>query len=283
MKRCKIKFDNTSAGFSSDYLTIVSSMVIALNQGYLPFIDSSNTWFNPTYDFPNKKVQDVNINPWDWWFDQSTEGIDENTPSFWIDRGVLRHNPINFMNQPTIDLCMETSQEHIKIKKYILDKIDRFYDENLKNKTSLGIVARGTEMLNAHPEYPKIQAEQWPHIIKEYIQNHPIDVIFLVCDDNKILNSILNSFDNVIYLKDMFRQTTQSQQEINKTHNDEGGVWWLTPLKGNILDHRKRLGEESLIATQLASRCDYFLGSCSGLSNLSQFFNNKKFKFSKIV
>lgn len=283
MKRCKIKFDNSSAGFSSDYLTIVSSVSLALSQGYLPYIDSSNTWFNPTYDFPSLSAQDMTINPWDWWFDQDIDGIDENTPSFWINRGVLGHSPFTFMDQPNIDLCIKIAKEHIKIKKPILDKVDEFYNKNLKGKTSLGIVARGTEMLNAHPEYPKISADQWPYKIEEYIKKHPVDVIFLgICDDNEILDSILSSFSNVVYLKDMFRQTTQSQQEISKVKWDEGGVWWLTPLEGSIQKHRKRLGEECLLATQLISRCDYFLGSHSGMSNLSQFFNNKEFKNSTI-
>ena len=281
MKRCIIKFNHTSAGFSSDYLTVVSSVVCAVNEGFDPYVDSSNTWFNPTYDFNYKRALDLTINPWDWWFDQSKEGIDINTPTFWINRASLGHNPKTFMTQPLIDHHIDIAQKYIKVKKHILDKIDNFYNENFKGKKTLGVVARGTENLTYHPEYPKVFADEWPDRIKKYTEKYPVDVIFLgACDDNEILDSILNSFDNVVYLKDIFRKTTQTQEDVL---GDVKKMWWVTPLEGSVEDHRKRLGDETLLSTQLIAKCDHFLGAYSGLSNISRFFNNKKFKSSDVI
>lgn len=277
-----ISFPGASAGFSSDYLTVVSSYVLALNSNLRPYVDTSNTWFNPTFDFEKGVAEDSTINPWNWWFDQEELDTSIPTHNMGYSRDLIGHNPGMFMSQPGILLYAAVADSYLKPKQYIEDKIEKFYNENLLGKNVLGVVARGTENLFYHPEYPKVGANDWPDRIQEYLDKFPeIDTIFLgICDDNEILDAILNRFDNVVYLKDMFRKTTQTEEDVL---GNTKKMWWVTPLEGSVADHRKRLGEECLVATKLIARCDYFLGAYSGMSNISQFFNKKQFKCSHIV
>ena len=277
-----ITFPQASAGFSSDYLTVASSIVYCLDRGTRPYVDTSNTWFNPTYDFEQKRSTDLSINPWNWWFDQTELDPTKINLEIGYSRDLIGHNPKLFMKQPNILLYAEVIDSYVKVKQPILDKIENYYNENLKGKNVLGIVARGTENLTYHPEYSKVYANQWPDKIAEYLDAFPeIDTLFLgICDDNEILDSILTRYPNTIYIKDMFRKTIQTQEDVLGNPNK---MWWVTPLEGTVYDHRKRLGEEALMATKLIAKCDHFLGACSGLSNISQFFNKGQFVNATVI
>lgn len=277
-----ISFPDSRAGFSSDYLTVVTTYALCINSDLKPYVDTSNTWFNPTFNFEKGGAEDLSINPWNWWFDQ--QELDPTIPTHNIgyDRSLLSHDPRIFMSQNGVLLYSAMADVYFPPKQYIQDTIDNFYRENLLGKTVLGVVARGTENLHYHSEYPKVYANEWPDRIQQHLDLYPeIDTIFLgICDDNEILDAILERFPNAIYLKDMFRKTTQTQEDVL---GNPKKMWWVTPTEGSVYDHRKRLGEECLVATKLLAKCDYFLGACSGMSNLAQFFNKKEFKASHII
>jgi hypothetical protein len=277
-----ISFPDSRAGFSSDYLTVVTTYAVCLNSNLKPYVDTSNTWFNPTFNFEKGHAEDLTINPWNWWFDQ--QPINPAVPTYNVgyDRSLLSHDPRTFMSQNSVLLYAAMADTYLKPKQYIQDKIEYLYQSQLQGKNVLGVVARGTENLHYHPEYPKVHANEWPDRIQQYLDQYPeIDTIFLgICDDNEILDAILTRFPETIYLEGMFRKTTQTVQDVL---GDPKKMWWLTPLEGTVADHRKRLGEECLLATKLIAKCDYFLGACSGMSNLAQFFNKKEFKVSHII
>jgi hypothetical protein len=243
-----------------------------------PYVDTTNTWFNPTCDFKNNLVTDSSINPWEWWFVQEKqEGIP--VEEVGLDRSGITHNPKDFSKHPNTPIFRGIAKEFCKIQPHILGEEETLYKEHIEGKTTLGILARGTEMLLHHPEYPKAPVQAWPEIIKFCLDQNPdIDNIFLVSDDKRIIESVLNAYPETKYLKNFFRSTDQTEEELA----DKYSPWWLFSPSGDP-NHRKRVGEESLIQTRLLSRCSHFVGSYSGMSNAVNFFRENPFKANYLV
>lgn len=263
-----------SSGFFSNYFTVLSSMKEALDVNLLPFVDTSKSWFNPTCDFENDTVIDSSINPWDWWFVQNKEGA--LAKSIGICRDHIIHNPRYFVEQPNLPYFREVAQKYCIIQPHILHEEEILFDGLIKGKTTLGVLARGTEMLQHHLEYPKIAAQEWPKVLKFCLDQHPdIDNIFLVSDDGEIIESLISAFPQIRFIPHFFRSTVQTREAFKNAKEP----WWLHSLTGDM-SHRRRLGEECLIQARLLSRCDYFLGAHSGVTNAAHFFRNGPFKHS---
>lgn len=267
-----------SGGFFSNYFSVLSTMGVCILKKTIPYVDSTNTWFNPTCDFKNDTVTDPSINPWDWWFIQNKEEGKE-IVEIGLDRGGISHNPKEFVNHPNIPIFREMAKDFCKIQPHILDEEIMWYEKYLEGKNTLGILARGTEMLVNHLEYPKASAEAWPQIIKYCLEQNPdINNIFLVTDDKRILESVLNTYPETKYLENFFRSSNQTEEELADKHSP----WWLfSPT--NDPNHRKRVGEEALIQTRLLSKCNYFVGSYSGMSNAVNFFREVPFKVNYLI
>lgn len=279
---CYIHHEHSGAGFSSIYLATLSAIVEALDKNLKPYIDSNKSCFNPTYDFELQDSIDKNINPWEWWFDQ--DPLDTNLLKYesYLNYIEIKHPPHEYLevhNDETKIKYFQIAQKYTPIKKHIQDKIDKFYNENLKDRKVLGVLTRGTEMYISHCEYTKPTPEEWPIIIEKFLNNNPgFDTIFLgVCEDYTILNSILNYFKNsqykVVYIKDAYRVT----DKIN-IGDFSKGPWYLNPQEGDLLEHRKKLGEDVLVATHLLAKCEYFMYTYSTMATLTLLFNNLKFK-----
>lgn len=267
-----------SGGFFSNYFSVLSTMGICLSRGLIPYVDATNTWFNPTCNFIDDSVSDVTINPWDWWFIQEKEE-GATFVELGLDRGGITHVPSEFSNYYALPLMREVADRHCKIKFNILEEEELLYEQHIKNKNTLGILARGTEMLVHHPEYPKVFPSTWPGVIKFVLDRHPdIGNIFLVSDDRRIIESVLEAYPEVKYLEHFFRSSNQTEEELS----NKVSPWWLFSPDGNP-DHRKRVGEEALIQTRLLSKCNYFVGSHSGMSNAVNFFRKIPFKANYLI
>lgn len=269
---------SNSSGFFSNYFSALSTMEDCIEKKLIPYVDSTNTWFNPTCDFEKDLVLDSTINPWNWWFVQEVEEgatfVDVE-----LNRGALPQIPSVFIKHSAVPKFKEISKDHCKIQPHILEEKEQLYNEYLAGKNTLGILARGTEMLAHHKEYPKVLVEEWAKLINFCLNRHPdIDNIFLVSDDWRIVKSILKAYPETKYLKHFFRSTDQTEDKfLNKNQ-----PWWLESPTGDI-NHRRRLGEECLIQTRLLARCNYYLGCYSGMNNAVNFFVETPFKASYLV
>jgi hypothetical protein len=279
---CYIHHEHSGAGFSSIYLATLSAILEALDKNLKPYVDSNRSWFNPTYDFTLKNSTDKNINPWDWWFNQSE--LDLTLPKYesYLHYSLIKHPTYEFLevhDSKFINKCFNTAKKFTPLQPHIQNKIDKFYNENLKNRKVLGVLARGTEMYISHTEHKKPSPEEWPLTIENYLTQNPnFDTIFLgVCEDSRVLNSILNYFKDspykVVYIEDAYR----TQGDINFGDFSKG-PWYLNPVKGDLLEHRKKLGEDVLVATNLLAKCEYFMYSYSTMATLTILFNNNQFK-----
>jgi len=263
-----------SSGFFSNYFSVLSTMKDCVVQNLIPYVDATNTWFNPTCDFQNNTVSDSSINPWDWWFVQNTKEQSNPFIEVSLNRHHIPHVPKDFMRLPDRSEFKVVANHYCPIKSHILEEEESLYKKHIEGKNTLGILARGTEMLVHHLEYPKTSANIWPEAVRTCLEQYPdIDNIFLVSDDKNIISSVVSAYPQTKYLEHFFRSTNQTEEELS----DKYKPWWLTSPDNNP-NHRRRLGEESLIQVRLLSRCNYFIGSHSGMFNATTFFNETPFK-----
>lgn len=259
-------------GFFSNYRICLEQLIHHHETGGegIPYIDwGKTTWvegFIPNMsDILNQTYKTSclipNGNPFDYWFDQKIP-TDEDTiidctmkprPDL-IDHG--KHyfdTPKELARQQHIDKL------YIKPKKYILDKVENIYEKELKNYTTLGVMARGTEYNVHHPMYGIFDIQDYIKEIQKVLDKNPqINKLFFVSEDTEYINALTNAFPNSYFIPDVFRRTDETMEYINKVH-----CWMNVSTKRE--NHCRLLGEEAILQTKLLSKCDYLFGRLSGL------------------
>jgi hypothetical protein len=151
------------------------------------------------------------------------------------------------------DICYPLIKKYIKIKPNIQQKIDLFYEKNMKGKKNIGIHLRGTDkIIEATPIDPNI------------ILNKALEIsaqlkgecnFFIATDDERLLN---------IAKAKLAKNVIHYNSHISKTS---------FPVWIEYSHCKALLGEEILIESQLLSKCDYFIHTTSNVSIVVGFFN----------
>jgi hypothetical protein len=268
-----VKVDSYGSGFFGNFFTILSNIIGHENSGYYPYVNiNKSVWANgydPRYDLSPPENAD---NPWDWWFDQPIPKTDDNIHYLPFVGNAYFPANTKVWGRNDIPYAKSVSDKYIKIKDHILEKINDFYEKNLKNEIVLGIMARGAEMGICHPEYGNQGINDWINETKKIISLHPkITKIFLVTEESYYVEEFKKEFDNLIYMTDVYRRTTESLEDIV---NFSLLYCLVTPRE----DHKKLLGEECLIQAKLLSMSDYLSVKQCGTSSAAIFFADNNLK-----
>ena len=268
MNRGIITIPDFGSGFFSNYFSVLSMIIIADQQKLEPWVDLRRTAFVEGYNpYLDKDPPENSENPWDWWFEQIK--LNDNDKLFPIPYDITKFNQTEKLwNRADLPYARNISEKYIKIKQHILDRVNIIFEEEFKNKIVLGVMARGTEMNKIHPEYGDQTIATWLNKTSKILKkNKNIDRIFVVTEDKNYLDRFNEEFDNVFYLKDVFRRTTESLEYTIK--------YPLWPcLNTERINHCKLLGEEMLIQALLLSKCEYLIVKQSGVSSAAIFFSH---------
>lgn len=268
MKRAFIKLPNHGSGFFSNYFSVLSMIIEANNKNLKPYVDLSNTaWVEEYNPYIDNSPRQNSENPWDWWFDQE----DLNPNDDFIEINYTRSNfdqNTKVWKRKDLPNAKNIAKKYIKIKKEILEQVEYIYREYFDNKNVLGIMARGTEMNNIHPEFGNQNIDSWIKKTNRIINKHPnIDLLFIVSEDSEYIKIFLDNFKNVFYLKDIFRRTDESLEYTVKYP-----LWPCLDI--NRKNHCKKLGEEMLIQALLLSKCKYLIAKQCGTSSAAIFYSD---------
>jgi hypothetical protein len=136
---------------------------------------------------------------------------------------------------------------NFKLKDFIKEKINTFFDENLKNKTTLGVQIRLTDMIHHHNVAP---LSAYITKINEILNEEKgIEQIFLATDDATIIDTLKENIKiPIIYYEDMYRANEHER------HTDPHAR-----LHGTRKHHNYLLGLECIQEILTLSKCDYLL------------------------
>ena len=121
-------------------------------------------------------------------------------------------------------------------------------------------MARGSEFYKFHPEYGFMTNDLWVQKVRKTLaKNKDLKKIFLVTEDNSILETFKDNFDNLLFL-DVFRKTDESDEYTLK--------YPLWPcLSDKRVNHKETLGRECIVQMLLLGKCDVVLSKhCGTLS-----------------
>lgn len=143
-------------------------------------------------------------------------------------------------------------KKYLRLKPDISVKIDEFYNRYLKDSNPLlGIHVRGTDKIIEVANLPYLN-KRYHHEIKKYVNQYDIKKILMITDSQEFLEEYKQLYG------DMIISTNANRSLSNSAHT-------ATQVDNYI--NRKSKGEEVLIDTYLAAKCDFFIGN--GYSNVS--------------
>jgi hypothetical protein len=196
---------------------------------------------------PNANLHNTN-NCWEYYFDQIQLG-DE--PFGYMDSLVTANLSYNnrevFMHPENFVGLKNKFFNNFRLKPYLTKLIDDYYQNNLKDKVTLGVQVRLTDMRHHHHVSPiDVYVEKIKSIL---IERPEITQIFLATDDSTIIPILRSAITTpILCYEDMFR-ADDTKPHINPYDRFKDGREY----------HRYYLGIECLQEIFTLSKCDYLL------------------------
>lgn len=166
----------------------------------------------------------------------------------------LRHNIIN---------------KYIKFKPYLREKIERFYEKHMTDKTTIGIHIRGTDKFT---EIEPVNIADFLQKVNEKAKQFPNRQFLVATDEMSILAQAKKELNGpVIYYN--------CQRSLDGKPIHQPADQWVAQgvynevLKSSHKYNKALLGEEVIIEAALLSKCQLFFHTCSNVSLNVLFFN----------
>lgn len=248
---------NNSVQFAG--VGMAGNIMIILNE-LLSISDGSRVYVEMN-DYENISGSEKNINHWSLYFDQ----IDKPSESTIIELKPPRPTNIiykhNYSNSDKIMVRANKSFfNNFKVNSKIEDKINEFYNTNIKGIETLSCQIRLGDMVKNHNT---ASIDMYLNKIKKILTEKPtIKQIFLATDDETAIT----------YLQETLKIPILYQNNVYRTSSKN--IW--ERLSNERANHRYRLCEEVIIDTFLLGKCDYFLRAhVSAVSTVATVFADK--------
>ena len=170
----------------------------------------------------------------------------------WIREG----HPAHGLNED--DVYRYLHNKYIKLQPDIAAEIDEFFHSHMETGPILALHIRGGLPLINVPHWGMVNA-QYPQEIASYLKDNPSARIFLLTDDETILEQYKQMYGDILIYTDCDRKTINDVVELC--------------LKG--FTDRRRKGIEIIKDSYLACKCDYFIGNWG--SGVSRAINRLKY------
>jgi hypothetical protein len=186
-------------------------------------------------------------NCWEYYFNQTpNQNIQKDIDIFmsanidYEDRNIFLY-PENFIS------LQEKFWKNFSLKQEIEESINKFYEKNIKNKTTLGVQIRLTDMKHHHNVS---SVQKYVDKIKQILIDIPeIKQIFLSTDDSEVITILKENLSiPVIFYENMFR-ASKEMPHINPYDR----------FYDDRLNHRYLLGKECCQEIFTLSKCDFLL------------------------
>lgn len=194
------------------------------------------------------KIQDTN-NCWEYYFEQKSINPNEaiNTMNSLMPPNIYYNDRDFFMYPENFVGLKNKFYNSFKLKPYLVNSLNDYYDANINNKITLGVQVRLTDMKYYH----NVSAtSNYINKINEILIEKPeIEQIFIATDDSEVIAVLKENIKvPIIYYENMFRA------DVSNPH--------LHPydrFRAERELHRYKLGVECIEEIFTLSKCDYLL------------------------
>lgn len=240
-------------GFFSAVMLALSGIKWCLENNKIPVVywDNSSPYYQPEGYLGKKNV-------WEYYFKQvSNLNYEDNDiihklmsyPTYsLIDQLYNNKNNLVPGANPLKLKLHALAKQYLRINISIKNKIDNFYNQNMRGKVTVGIHLRGTDK---HTEINQVSLES---IFKE-ANKHVCDQYFIATDEERF----------IIAAKKHLKKDVIYYPSIRSSNN--------SPLHYSNSSSKAQLGEEVLIEAQLLSKCFKMIHTASAVSLAAIAFN----------
>ena len=274
-------------GFFSSFLQVLDNLRWCEKNDYEPIIK----WGSES-QYYSKNGYNGSNNVWEYYFEQmSTELVKDAVIKENFNEFLLKEIPQNFGHRniktsglrvkpdwPTVDDYWRKEanrliKKYIKIKSNVVEKVDKFYNDNLDidgNKISVHL--RGGRGAKELYHKDNVSLEYYKDYIKDYLNKNNIKkyVIFVASDTNEAISFMENNFENV---KSYPCYRTDDYYINGKEYHRVQEVGWNQSENQFMPDKRAEIGEQALVEAQLLSKGDVMFHHDSLLAIAAANFN----------
>ena len=236
------------AGFFSEFFMVINWLVYAKKYNLSPVVywDQKSLYYQP-HGYKGKS------NAWEYYFKPvSNQVYEENDP---VKRDYAFEWGINSFDARFVtkhrSFIKSIIDEYIQLQPWIQEKKDKFYNNYMQGRKTIGMHIRRTDK---HYETALVPHESWIKAAKDIAQQFPGCQFLVATDEQKMLNFLKKYLPGrVIYYNAM------------RSENSE-------PIHYNN-SNPARAGEDVLVEVLLLSECDFFIHGQSNVAIAVLFFN----------
>lgn len=262
-------------GFFSNFLHTLQYLHLAELKNKIPIVH----WQGGVYD-KHGGYQGVKKNVWEYYFEPvSSYSMKDIQKSDNVEK-VNKYHATSLPSEPTgcwdfktmpPSVCLNNPDlecrlfvnsiinKYVKIREYIQDEIDTYYESHMKNRHILGVHIRYCN--DMRPAQGPDPLQTVISSIHNYVDRHTDSMIFLATDFKPFLKSIRKEFkDRVIYTS-----STRSK--------DGNPVQYACKPKKKHTSGGPAIGKEVIVDCKLLSMCDCLYHGCSNVSSVALYWN----------
>ena len=259
-----IRIRREKLGLMAQYITILGHIKYAVSKGYYPIVDLKN--------YPNTYLDSDllhKVNAWEYYFEQpipySLEEVytsknvvlsNMETPK----EGSPRYLYTNCLNdEKRATEYYKLIKKYIRFNKetedYIENEYNRIFTTKIKQERVLGVVCRGTDLLNFTQHSKQPTMDELISNVKELMKKHNCRYLYVASDSEKSLKYICDAVgrDKVLYTEqkrfDCFEH--RGEKVLSDIHFERENDSYLK-------------GKEYLTVVALLARCNVIYGSLVG-------------------
>lgn len=263
---------NANVGLFSLVLTSLGQMKYALDKGYIPVVDMSN--YAAAYEGADRDGSNI----WEYFFEQPC-GFDLNR--ICNSRHVILGNGIispglNYpggstaYNEEELEYWQGVAKDCLIVNADIAAQARQMADSLFSGKKILGVLARGTDYINAKPYNHPIQPtpEQLMEKIDTVMELSRCDKIYLATEDKGFYERFKEKYGDRLIAVEARRYETLGKENINVVRKAEEKDGYT-------------MGKDYLITILLLSRCHCLVaGNTSG--TIGALLLNKSYEYKYI-
>lgn len=210
---------NAKVGLFSIVLTSLGYIKYALEQEYVPVVDMQNYNYALRGDIGTQ-------NMWEYYFEQPCGfGLQEIGKS----KNIIKGNGIilDSIEYPDAQIAYDDTKivywrrfakQYLRVRNDILKEAEALKKQLFLDNRILGVLARGTDYVNAKPVNHPVQPtpEQLMQKIDEVMLQRKCSKIFLATEDQSVYEKFRNKYGDALITMDVQRYETKGKQNINE-------------------------------------------------------------------